>query len=212
MKTAEEMRAFFAKMPKKLTPNPYWMYAADTNEIRTADQSEAFCLERMESVLTTVRTYFRSVYESFRTEAQVLCVKQDDAEKLDALGIPRLMGVHDVFGQPVIIFVLPQQNTPVNSSISDLFWQTHLVEQRIVPVARIHSHHRLDPYQSATDYSTLNSGTLELVMGHIFEEPLQVGYWLDTKGALTKEHVWVGEQQENGCFDIRKIPCGCLKK
>lgn len=212
MKTAEEMRDFFASMPKKVTPNPYWIYDADIDEIRTADRTAPFCLEAMTSILTSARAYFRSVYESFSTEAQVLCVKKEDAIKLDELGIPRLLGEHSLFEQQVIVFVLPQHNTTVNSMVSDAFWQTYIVEHQIIPVARIHSHHRLDPYQSATDYSTLNSGTLELVMGHIFEEPLQAGYWLDTKGTQTKEHVWVGEQQKNGSFDVRKIPCGCLRK
>lgn len=212
MKTAEEMRDFFASMPKKVTPNPYWLYDENANEIVMATRTIPFCLEEMTTILTSARAYFRSVYESFGTEAQVLCVTQADAIKLDERGIPRLLGVHSLFGQPVIVFVLPQRNTPGNSMVSDAFWQTYLVEQRIIPVARIHSHHVLDPYQSATDYSTLNSGTLELVMGHIFEEPLQVGYWLDTKGTQTKEHVWVGEQRKNGSFDIRKIPCGCLRK
>lgn len=214
MKTAEEMKAYFAGMPAKIMPNPYWVYDGDSDCIRTVEElcPTPFRLEAITDLLKTVRAYFRSVYESFHTEAQVLCVKQEDAPKLDALGIPRLLGVHSIYKQTVIVFVLPQHNTPVNSNISDAFWQTHLVEQGIVPVARIHSHHILDPYQSATDYSTLNSGTLELVMGHITEDALQVGFWLDTKGASTKDHVWVGTQNPSGNFDIRKIPCGCLKK
>lgn len=119
-------------------------------------------------------------------------------------------------GETIKVFVLPQDNTGGNSCISEKCWQKVLVNQDIYPLARIHSHHILDAYQSATDYSTLNSNTLELVMGHIFENELHVGFWLDVYGTSTKENVWVATESkmaenEPTTFEIIKVPCGDIR-
>ena len=80
------------------------------------------------------------------------------------------------------------------SVISEWFWQNRIIGQGIMPIARIHSHHVLDPYQSSTDYSTLNSGTLEMVLGRIFEEELHLCYWLDVPGTDIKAKTFLAQE------------------
>ena len=190
----EAAMAFFKSMPKKeITPNPY--YTFDENEgIRCVNTGKTFQVDDQLKVLTVIREYFRRVYEAFGTEAQVLLVSRDngDAKKLRDIRLPEIAGDEDLqfIGTSVSIFVLPQVNTPVNSSVSERFWQQYIVGNDIIPVARIHSHHVLDAYQSATDYSTLNSGSLEMVLGHITSDDLCTAYWLDEKGKDTKENVF----------------------
>lgn len=218
-----DFAAFLANRPSRPRINPYWHYSQErdqiekkttiwdngNNEITTY---EPFKIELCRELLYTVRAYFREVYKAFRSEAQVLCVKADDAEKLTARNIPRLEGVFSIMDTPVIIFVLPQHNTAANTIISEAFWQTGIIGQGITPIARIHSHHVLDAYQSSTDYSTLNSNTLEMVIGHITNEMLQVGFWLDVQNTPAKTNVWVADEtQKHSNFAIRKISCGCVR-
>lgn len=51
-------------------------------------------------------------------------------------------------------------------------------EVRAAYVMRVHSHHVLNAYQSSTDYESLNSGTLEVVLGKVNEDVNEVVYWL----------------------------------
>ena len=54
-----------------------------------------------------------------------------------------------------------------------------------------------------TDYSTLNSGTLEMVLGKIFEEPLYLCYWLDVPGTDIKAQTFLvreNKRLDNGDF------------
>ena len=213
MDKMEQARAYFASMPAKKRQNRYWVYDPDADAIRSRETDQFFSLEQAEEVLYGVREYFRNVYTSFGTEAQVLIIHQADAPLLLSKGIPALENGWANFAHyPVRIFVLPQWNTPGNSVISEAFYQRVIHEQQITPVARIHSHHRLDAYQSATDYNTLNSGTLEMVLGHIMEKSYQAAYWLDTPGEQTKDKVWKAVGNGSGTYDVRKIKCGCLEK
>lgn len=212
MKTPEEMADFFRSMSSKKKQNPYWMFEDEKQCISCrADKAlwpfmavgnvESIVLSNTIGTLRTVREFFRRFYESFRSEAQVLCVHSDDIQKLKDIGIPML--VKGTFGMfDAAVFVLPQDNHMGTSVISELFWQKYIVGQGIVPIARIHSHHVLDPYQSITDYSTLNSGTLEMVIGKIFEDPLYVCCWLDVPGTDTKAQTFVAKQC-GASFDIR---------
>lgn len=214
MDKMEKARAYFASMPKKSRPNPYWVYDWDTDKIRSKLTGEAFDPTRIRSVLYGVRAYFRNVFESFGTEAQVLIVHKNNASFLKAQGIPVLDNgiIPEFAGYPITVMVLPQWNTPCNSVLSESFYQRMIRERQITPIARIHSHHRLDAYQSATDYNTLNSGTLELVLGHIQEDAFQLAYWLDTPGEQTKDKVWKMEGDGSGTYDIYPIKSGCLEK
>ena len=225
MKNQDEMMAYFRNMPKKEKKNPYWAFDEEQKCIKPAGSWEIpygmFSLQEGEPLLEkamqanrpllgTVRSHFRMVYDSFGTEAQVLCVTEEDASKLKKMAIPFIQtGERQHFcGIFVEIFVLPQFNTPVNSVISEHLWQKAIVSSGITPVVRIHSHHMLDAYQSATDHSTLNSNTLEMVMGHIGKERLQVAYWLDEHGKDTKDAVFRALEGPDGQYSTMRIPCG----
>lgn len=206
MKTPEEVMAIFAAMPAKKKENPFWGYGWEEKEngskaIKIVDSyGGKLCFNETRKTLRKVRDFFRLFYESFKTEAQVLCISDKDAKKLKDLGAPVLTtGQIGPYG--VVVFVLPQDNHMGTTVISESFWQKHIVGNGITPVARIHSHHVLDPYQSGTDYSTLNSGSLEIVLGHIFEEPLAMCYWLDVPGTDVKAHTFVAQEDiDSGVF------------
>lgn len=213
MKTPEEMVDFFRSMSSRKRRNPYWTFnEADISIecmydgkrglfVKPGQDVPSLALYNTIGTLKIVREFFRRFYESFRSEAQVLCVHSKDAQKLKNIGIPVL--TENPFGPfEATVFVLPQDNHMGTSVISELFWQKYIVGQGIVPIARIHSHHVLDPYQSITDYSTLNSGTLEMVIGKIFDDPLYVCCWLDVPGTDTKAQTFVAKQCD-ASFDIR---------
>ena len=122
--------------------------------------------------------------------------------------MPYIEDMWDVMGFRMGMFVLPQMNTPGSSVISEAFWQKYIVEKGIVPIMRIHSHHMLNAYQSQTDYSTLNSGTLEIVMGRIMEKGLRFAYWLDEHGKDTKGYVFQAEECPDGHMAIYNLPGG----
>lgn len=215
MKTPEEMREYFRSMPSKKKENPYWIFSEEEFCIKNKSQkscirncryidaiSEApFTLGRTVPLLKGVRAFFRNYYNSFHSEAQVLCVKPKDAEKLNAVGVPVLLTGEMVGPFDADVVVLPQDNSGGTSRISEGFWQNQIVNAGITPLARIHSHHILDPYQSMTDYSTLNSGTLEMVLGRIFEDGINICYWLDVPGTDIKAQTFVARQKEDGSFE-----------
>lgn len=215
MKTQGEMMAYFKSMPKREKTNPYWKFQAEHKKIiwDYAGESKVFVPGNFgsgfDTALIAARDYFRLVYQSFGTEAQVLCLNVKDAPEFAKQGVPRMEGVFRLAGLDVSIFVPPQFNTPVNSIVSEIFWQEYIAGKGIVPVARIHSHHKLDAYQSSTDYSTLNSNTLEIVMGHIMDASLHIAFWLDEHGKDTKEYVFqADEYNETGEFSVKQIPSG----
>lgn len=214
MKTPEEMAELFRSMPSKRKENPYWRFAEDGPRIDCILDEERMPfvlpgeaamplpLYNTTETLIAVREFFRRFYESFRSEAQVLCVHVRDARKLKELGVPVLTeGAIGTFDVSVV--VLPQDNHMGTSVISEAFWQRYIVGNGIVPVARIHSHHILQPYQSITDYSTLNSGTLEMVLGRIFDDPLYMCCWLDVPGTDTKAQTFIVKQKGKTAYDIR---------
>lgn len=197
MKTPEEMREFFRSMPSRKKENPYWEFNEKTHTIRAKKNGMVFDASDSENTLRMVREYFRRFYEAFRTEAQVLCVTCEDGKKLNQMGIP-ILGYGMIWPYDVAVLVLPQDNHMGTTVLSEGQWQSLLVGQGITPVLRIHSHHVLEPYQSITDYSTLNSGTLEMVIGRIFEENLNVCFWLDVPGTDQKAQTFVERQTKEG--------------
>ena len=116
-----------------------------------------------------IAKYFREWQKMANLEAQVLIVTNDDYVQ------------H--YGQfPILpydgdlkIVILPQYNTSANTIVDDTYWYQTV---KSVPIMRIHSHHILDAYQSKTDYDGLNSGTLEVVFGHVDTDVIDVAYWL----------------------------------
>lgn len=205
-KTPEEMLAYFRSMPSKKRVNPYWDY--DGKQIvAKMDEGKSFNIAQSVVALNKVREFFRRFYESFQTEAQVLCVTPEDADKLNRIGIPMLgNGTASVGPYEVKIAVLPQDNHMGTSVIGESFWQERIINAGITPIARIHSHHILDPYQSSTDYSTLNSGTLEMVIGRIFNDELNVCYWLDVPGTDIKAQTFVARQKVPDTWALRTSP------
>lgn len=205
MKTPDEMMAFFRSMPKKQKANPHWTYKGEPDNITAIVSAEGgipLKLERCAPTLKRVRELFRRYWEAFHSEAQVLCVTISDGEKLADLGIP-VLGRGNIGLKDVMIMVLPQDNHAGTSVLSESFWQERIVNAGIVPVARIHSHHILDPYQSGTDYATLNSGTLEMVIGKIKNEELNVCYWLDVPGTDIKAQTFLAKEDlEAGTFTV----------
>lgn len=203
MKTPEEMMEYFRSMPKKkVEPNPYWEFAEHPPRINAIDkQTENTLIDLDVSIptLRMIREFFRRFYESFHSESQVLCVMHEDGEKLNKIGIP-ILGKGQIGQFDVAVVVLPQDNHMGTSKIGEWFWQNRIVGMNIKPVARIHSHHVFDPYQSATDYSTLNSGTLEMVIGKIFDEELNICYWLDVPGTDIKAQTFVAYEDVFGHF------------
>lgn len=213
MKTQAEMMAYFASMPKKKRINPYWAFDPEKKCIVTAEKPEKVLqIEKSVDLLKGVRQYFRNVFQSYKSEAQVLCVTEKDQKKLTALGIPELRCPDKeqwtLGGIRVHVMVLPQYNTAATSQIDEAFWQHMIIDNQIVPVARIHSHHILEAYQSSTDYRTLNSNSLEIVMGRIEDSLLQAAFWLDQHGTNTKDVVIRMTELEPNNFDIIQIPCG----
>lgn len=212
MDAQEKIMEYFKRMPKIEKVNPFWEFDRESGDIKWKKTGSAFTPKAAVPVLMAAREYFRRVYESFGTEAQVLCLEQEDAQLYANLGIPVMPGPFHIYSMDIAILVLPQFNTPVNSVINEPFWQKYIAGRDITPFARIHSHHRLDAYQSATDYSSLNSNSLEIVMGHITEEPIHIAFWLDEHGKDTKEYVFQAMETEEGQFSIRRIPSGKPQK
>lgn len=204
MKTPEEMAAYFKSMPSKKKANPYWKFDKKLPGISAlaGGVDVPFGLQESKLLLIKIRELFRRYYESFHSEAQVLCVTKEDHQKLVDIGVPMLAaGNIGPFG--VQVAVLPQDNHMGTSVISERFWQERIIGMGITPVCRIHSHHILDPYQSITDYSTLNSGTLEMVIGKIFEDGLNICYWLDVPGTDTKAQTFLAKEKGDGTFAVR---------
>lgn len=211
----DAFKAFVDAQPVVTIPNPNWSFDSVNDRIISAigETEKVFDIGDWSTLLTDVRTYFRHVYDAFKSEAQVVCIAEKDAEILYELQMPRLPRTYLIQGVSTVVFVLPQKNSFHITNIGEEFWQNKIVANGIHPLARIHSHHILDPYQSPTDYATLNSNTLELVIGHIYAEPLAIGYWLDVRNTLTKENVWEATQSLlDNTFTSRKIPSGNIER
>lgn len=167
--------------------NPYW--ESHNGEIWSKKGNKPFDMSdftSMTELMNVIKGYFKLNYDSFKSEAQVLLVTNDEYAKFTNKNIPEL----HVSNSPFHVLVLPQVNTWGNTSVSEEFWQKEIVSAGITPYARIHSHHVLHAYQSRTDWSTLNSGTLEIVFGDIYNDIHEIAYWLDVRGTDTKDMVY----------------------
>lgn len=177
----KKLAQLIAAMPKTYTINPFW--EMNDGYIWDKQKQIRFSPESLKPWLSAVVSFFRLNYDSFRSESQVLLVTEADKKKLESkYAIPSLQGTN--------FLVLPQVNTWSNTSISEIFWQNVIMKEHITPLMRIHSHHVLEAYQSNTDWSTLNSGTLEVVLGKIYDEVPEIAYWLDIRGTENKDNVF----------------------
>lgn len=193
----EALAAMIAAKQAVYKENPYWVFQDDKIKHRNG---VTFDIYQYQTLFDTVKTYFKTVFDSFQTEAQVLVVSSEDYEKLVDFALPTI----PTHLKGYVVVVLPQENTWGNTSVSEVFWQTKIVDQDIAPLMRIHSHHTLNAYQSSTDWSSLNSGTLEVVLGKIYDDEYRLAYWLDERGKDTKEHVWTSTYSS----EPEKIPSG----
>lgn len=164
------------KLPVEYNENPRWSMKHET----IYEVNRPFDIMCYKYALKAVRDYFCEWFKYSKSEAQVLLVTQGDyKEYYRAFPVlpyrtPKGQNILEQMAKPVIV-VLPQENTPSNTIIEDTYWHQTVKGH---PIMRIHSHHCLDAYQSQTDYLYLNSGTLEMVLGHIDREIPQCCYWL----------------------------------
>lgn len=192
------LRKAIAEKPVTYAKNPHWVM--HNNQIMKVDEDYAdkygsgFTAFTLMPILDVILPFFRQNYDSFKSESQVLLVTHDDYLKMKDDGIPQLKGFNQLqitaHCQHFHILVLPQVNTWGNTSVSELYWQNNIVKRNITPIMRIHTHHILNAYQSNTDWSTLNSGTLEVVIGKIYDAVPEIAYWLDVRGTNNKEIVF----------------------
>lgn len=209
MSNKEKLAAMIAAKKPVYADNPYWTmkdgkiwnkifdepFSVSRNSLPLVSDTSRMEIWHSASgiisfakLLPVLIKYFKLNYDSFQSESQVLILTKDDYEKLTNKAIPELdyedrevLGLH--------ILVLPQVNTFGNTSVSESYWQNEIVKNGITPLMRVHTHHILHAYQSSTDWSTLNSGTLEVVVGNIYKDP-EIAYWLDVRGTDNKDTVF----------------------
>lgn len=153
----------FPEVPFK---NPYWTLSGRIQGENGAD----FKPEDFTTELVEIRKWFRDVYRSTRSEAQCFIVERVKELTFEGARVVTISDKYDMV-------IPPQTNTPTRTSIDESWWNRHGVHKPIV--ARVHSHHIMDAYQSETDYKYLNAGLLEIVIGRIDHKDLRVAYWLD---------------------------------
>lgn len=164
--------------------NNYWFMK--DNEIMDSDNNKVFTpYSDYWYIFRTVRDYFKQTYFDLKTEAQVLIFTETDYQKLKYLVLPELK-LPVQYKNDFRCVVPPQINTASSTSIPEKWWYENITKNNIYPLMRIHSHHVLPAYQSKTDYYNLNSGTLEVVLGKIYDETPEIEYWLDIKGTNNK--------------------------
>lgn len=133
------------------------------------DNGEILDISNFDKELRAISLYFREWQKFGNLEAQVLVVTKEDYEKYYTQFA--ILPVES----DLRLIILPQFNTPVNTIVQEEYWHKTIKGE---PVMRVHSHHVLNAYQSSTDYESLNSGTLEVVLGKVHEEVNEVAYWL----------------------------------
>lgn len=154
-----------AKMPKT-----FWQFDQEQGRICHADGQELKMADL--HFLKAVLNYFRLIYRLYQTEAQVVIFKAADKNKLDP-ALPRL----DLKDPELVGIIPPQVNSLVNSQIAESLWQKEFAAKGLLPYARVHSHHCFNAYQSKTDFASLQSGSLEIVLGQIQNQG-EFCYWL----------------------------------
>ena len=197
----DEMAALIRNIKPRYVENPYW--GMNNGKIWDKRAKQEFNFDTLIQILPFLLGYFRLNYDSFQTESQVLVLEDEDYQKLSNKNIPELdispidLGIH--------ILVLPQVNTWANTSVSESFWQSQIASKHIFPLMRIHTHHVLNAYQSTTDWSSLNSGSLEVVVGKIYDDVPEIAFWLDIRGTENKNTVF---KSVDCGHTIQTIPSG----
>lgn len=182
MDAKEAIALMLAEETPQYVENPYWDFL--DGEIVHRNGHEVVDIDDFRDVLDAAARYFRHVFDAEQTEAQVLVLDRENYGRIAHLGLPTITTLTKT------IVVLPQRNTWGTTQVSDEYWYRYIDSLGVTPYMRIHSHHTLNAYQSNTDYNTLNSGSLEVVLGKIYDQDYQVAYWLDQRGRDTKSNVF----------------------
>lgn len=161
----QDLTDYFRSLPQKHKETKRW----SIKDGIIYDSGEPLDLARFERELKVISLYFREWQKFGNLEAQVLVVTKEDYEKYYTQ-----FAILPVESNLRLI-ILPQFNTPANTIIQEEYWHKTIKGE---PVMRVHSHHVLNAYQSSTDYESLNSGTLEVVLGKVHEDVNEVAYWL----------------------------------
>lgn len=164
--------------------NHYW--GMKDGQIWDNIKNKPFTIKPFQPLINVVAAYFKSMYEVAHSEAQVLIIDDEQIKQIDVSWIPQIPSPI----KHLHILVLPQDNSYGGTTISEAWWQTNVASKHVTPLMRIHSHHTLEAYQSPTDWSTLNSNTLEMVIGKVTSNPIAISYWLDILGTNNKETVF----------------------
>lgn len=197
----DKLAAMIGQTIPRYAENPYWEMRHGV--VFDKQHRQPFDLSPIKPFLTAVLANFRLNYACFQSEAQILVLDQAQFSKLSPMAVPEI--AHgDASGQ-FHLLVLPQVNTWGNTTISEAFWQKEIAAKGIIPYMRIHSHHQLHAYQSLTDWSSLNSGSLELVIGQIDQPKPEIAFWLDERGTAFKNLVFKSADLGQ---HITKIPAG----
>lgn len=195
----DKLAALIAAKKPVYKENPHWEASNEGIVDRKSGKPFLEDISLLTNIKPAVQAFFKHYYESFQSEAQVLLVTDEDYHKLP-VGIPVLDSHESVY-----VVVLPQKNTWSNTIIDEQWWETNIVRNGITPLARIHSHHVLPAYQSYTDWSSLNSGTLEVVFGKVDTDNIEMAVWLDKRGTLEKRNVYKSVDGKTW----NKIEAGC---
>lgn len=170
---------FVKSLPQRDMFNPHWGF--EENKIIDKESGEPLdLLAKFDKELEAIHQYFVHIYKALKTEAQVIIVTK---EHYDAYyqGLPILP-----YSGEYVLVVPPQYNTAHITKVPTDYW--HKIVKR-EPVARVHSHYILPAYQSPTDNVSLNSNTLEIVIGNILKGP-EYCYWLDQFNKKTKDYTF----------------------
>ena len=161
----QDLAEYFRSLPQTHKETKRW----SIKEGVIYDDDKILDLSDFDKELKAISLYFREWQKFGNLEAQVLVVTKDDYEKYYTQFA--ILPVES----DLRLIVLPQFNTPANTIVQDEYWHKTIKGE---PVMRVHSHHVLNAYQSSTDYESLNSGTLEVVLGKVHEDVNEVAYWL----------------------------------
>lgn len=159
---------FVNSLPVETNENPHWSLEQD---VILNNKGQPLIISDYKDLLVVIKNYFSEWAKMGGLEAQVLVLTKEDYDTYPYGNFPTLMSPNDDYR----LVVLPQINTPSNTIIDDNYWFKTVKGN---PVMRVHSHHYLPAYQSQTDYNSLNSGTLEVVIGNVLDEQPTIAYWL----------------------------------
>lgn len=175
--TQPEFAAFIASIPSTTYENPYWVF---TNGVK--GRFDPYLKKQLSTLLPQIKQLFHAYYLTHEAEMQVAIVPKGQDTGFDVV---------TSIDHPLFDVVLPpQENSWGNTHVSDAVWHKAFGAPN-VPIARVHSHHTLSAYQSKTDYESLNSGTLEIVIGKVDQPGLTAVYWLsDHQDTAIKSHVY----------------------